>query len=230
VQSTSSKMILSIFLALAVFGSIRGQLPTTERPHLDPHILHLHGSICHSNQQQWAEDLVINIIVSEIDANHDNHVSDMEIVDFFVSLIGIDLGPIVEILGVSSTEELVAAVGHVSVEKHLFVNAWHERYHDNLEFVGGTFDRFDVNMDGRMDVIEIENIINRAMDHGDCDNSGDLSKNEFVSFLEALYKHCEDGVQLESQISECSRYHPAQFSQTTIPPTTTTSGWTWGFD
>ncbi|KAK7087543.1 uncharacterized protein [Littorina saxatilis] len=148
------------------------------------------GAICHSNTMQHTEDEVITKIVQAMNTDFDSVITRKEVLIFFAELMGIQLGSLIDIVANLSNEQLLMAAAGLSIEKESFAQAWHARFHDNLDFVYATFDRFDVNKDGLMNALEIEAIVNKALIHGDQNHDGKLETNELVSYLETIYKHC----------------------------------------
>ncbi|KAK7089214.1 hypothetical protein V1264_024536 [Littorina saxatilis] len=139
---------------------------------------------------QQSEDQVINQVVSGMDEDADGVISRKEVLVFFADLLGIQLGGLVDLVADLTNEQLLMAAAGLSIHKDTFVKAWHRRFHDNLDFVGATFDRFDINGDGLMNALEIEGIVNNALNHGDRNQDGQLEKDELALFLEVIYKVC----------------------------------------
>nr|KAG5713245.1 hypothetical protein BaRGS_007772 [Batillaria attramentaria] len=120
----------------------------------------LHG-ICHSNHQQMNEDQVIQTIVRQMDANSDGSVTKPELLLFFADLMGVNRS--MDTSALNDTELLEMAAG-LSITKHDFTQAWHNRFHDSVEFIGATFDALEgQNKDGTLDANEIEAIVNDAL-------------------------------------------------------------------
>lgn len=57
----------------------------------------------------------------------------------------------------------LAAQYDLSIDKEHFVQKWHERFGDGLGFVRATFDAYDENKDGKLSILEIENIVKHAL-------------------------------------------------------------------
>lgn len=73
--------------------------------------------------------------------------------------------PTSQLVGMTAIELIaVAAEYDIIIDREHFVQMWHERFGDALPFVRATFDAYDENKDGKLSVLEIENIRLHALD------------------------------------------------------------------
>ena len=74
---------------------------------------------------------------------------------------------IVDLLGDMTDEQLLQMAGGFNIGRNDLAQAWHGRYHDSMEFIRATFDVFDTNGDGFLNISEIQGIVDLALQTGD---------------------------------------------------------------
>ncbi|XP_025092580.1 uncharacterized protein LOC112563078 isoform X2 [Pomacea canaliculata] len=148
-------------------------------------------SVCHSNSQDLREEEVVALVADLIDRNQDNVVTVAEIVVGFADILQFSLG-ISDglVLGMNSTQLLVlgAQIG-VVIDREHFVDKWHNRFGDAKDFARATFDAYDVNDDGQLSLLELEQILDHLMTVVD-DGDKIISAREFREYLLFIYKTC----------------------------------------
>ena len=76
------------------------------------------------------------------------------------------MGSLAHLLAGMSGQELLQLAAGFEIEKDVFVDAWHDRFHDSKEFIRATFDVFDTDGDDFLSAAELEGIVDLALRHG----------------------------------------------------------------
>ncbi|XP_025092712.1 uncharacterized protein LOC112563163 [Pomacea canaliculata] len=147
----------------------------------------LHG-VCHSNVQMRKEDEVISSVIHIVDRNNNNIITAGELVVGIGEILQYHFHtPTTQLVDMTAIELIaVAAEYDIIIDREHFVQMWHERFGDALPFVRATFDAYDENKDGKLSVLEIENIRLHALDKAD-NGDGILTDQEFRSYLKFIY-------------------------------------------
>ncbi|MCI3311093.1 EF-hand domain-containing protein, partial [Escherichia coli] len=146
-------------------------------------------SVCHSNIHGRTEEEVIAQWAELVDRNHDGTVTTQEFVYGFSIVIGTPL-PVDEAVILGMNEDLLLALGNAAgfrYSKHDFVQAWHQYFHDSIDFIESVFDFIDTNHNGFVDMAEVEEALNLMRATSDADHDGVLQVTEFIHFYTLLY-------------------------------------------
>ena len=76
------------------------------------------------------------------------------------------MGSLAHLLANMSNQELLDIAMGFRIEREMFTDAWHDRFHDNKDFIRYVFDTFDINEDGSLSGRELEGVIDMALEHG----------------------------------------------------------------
>ncbi|XP_025092369.1 uncharacterized protein LOC112562953 [Pomacea canaliculata] len=146
---------------------------------------------CHTNAQLLREEEVVALVADLLDRNQDNIITVGEVVVGFGEILNYQFQTSEALILQMNLQQLVALAAQydLSIDKEHFVQKWHERFGDGLGFVRATFDAYDENKDGKLSILEIENIVKHALatsDNGD----GLLRASELRAYLLFIYKNC----------------------------------------
>merc|ERR1712243_205764 len=150
----------------------------------------LHG-ICHSNHLQQTEQQVVSQLADRCDRNSDGIIAEAEVVVAFSEILETTL-PLSEadILAMDYNTLIgIAGLFGFSIDCHHFIQQWHNTFHDNVEFIGATFDAFDDNKDGIWSIMEVDGILKHILATSD-DGDGIISKAEFTAYFMSIYQNC----------------------------------------
>ncbi|XP_046575041.1 uncharacterized protein LOC124283067 [Haliotis rubra] len=128
---------------------------------------HIHNHSCaFNNHHQIAEKQVVVNIIADMDKDGDGIVELPEVNAEFISRYDVDKdGEVLE---------------------NEFVRQWHQRYHDDRDFVGYLFHNFDTNDDQKLTAADLAALAKTL----DADGNGQVSSAEFQSFMINLYVNC----------------------------------------
>ncbi|XP_025092537.1 uncharacterized protein LOC112563051 [Pomacea canaliculata] len=143
---------------------------------------------CHSNAQQLREEEVIALVADLLDRNNDGIITAGEFVVGFGEILGYQFQtPEAQLIVMNSTQLLTLAAQYgIVIDKEHFVQKWHQRFGDSVQFARATFEAYDDNKDDKLSVLEIENIRLHALARAD---NGDniLNEQELKNYLKFVY-------------------------------------------
>ncbi|MCI3325514.1 hypothetical protein MQA28_26235, partial [Escherichia coli] len=146
-------------------------------------------SVCHSNTMQMTEAQVIHQIGLLMDRNRDRIITEGEIVLGFRDILNGSLPLSDETILAMDARALLDLAGlfGYTLLREEFVIGWTTRFHDSVEFVEATFDAFDTDGDGELQMSEVEGLLELMVRTSDANGDRRLQESEFEHFFTYIY-------------------------------------------